>query len=60
MIMVRIVAVLVIAALVLIVVFFVTRNRRYLRWSWRTLLAALVGIFAVMMFYLVERLFFAG
>jgi len=57
MIMVRIVAVLVLAALVLIAAYFVTRNRRYLIWGWWTFVAALVCMFAVMTFYFVERLF---
>jgi Na+/H+ antiporter NhaD/arsenite permease-like protein len=57
MIMVRIVAVLVLAALVLIIAYFVTRKRRYLTWAWRTFIAALVCMLGVMTFYFVERLF---
>ncbi len=55
--MMRIVAVLVLAALVLIVAYFVTRKRQYLTWAWWTFVAALVCMFAVMLFYFFERLF---
>ena len=58
MIMVRIVAVLGALALVLVLIYFATRDRRYLKWSWRTFLAALVCAFGVMAFYFVERVFF--
>lgn len=57
MIMVRIVAVLVLAALVLVVAYFVTRKRQYLTWAWWTFIAALVCMLGVMTFYFVERLF---
>jgi len=60
MIMVRIVAVLVLAALVLVVAYFITRKRQYLSWAWWTFVAALVCMFAVMTFYFVERLFLGG
>lgn len=52
---VRIVAVLVGVALVLALVFLFTRDRRYLRWSWRVLLAALFSAFGLMVFYFIER-----
>ena len=58
--MVRIVAVLVVIALVLAVVFLFTRNRRYLTWAWRVFIFALVCMFGLMAFYFVERVFFAG
>ena len=60
MIMVRIVAVLVIVALILVLLYFLTRDRRYLTWAWRTFIAALVCTFGVMVFYFVERVFFEG
>lgn len=55
--MVRIVAVLVLAALVLVAAYFVTRKRQYLTRAWWTFVAALVCMFAVMLFYFIERLF---
>jgi hypothetical protein len=58
MIMVRIVAVLGVLALVLVLVYFATRDRRYLTWAWRTFLAALACALGVMAFYFVERVFF--
>ena len=58
MILLRIVAVLVIVALILVLVYFLTRDRRYLKWAWRTFIAALVCTFGVMTFYFVERVFF--
>jgi hypothetical protein len=60
MVMVRIIAVLVLVAFVLALVFLVTRNRRYLTWAWRVLLAALFCSLGVMTFYFVERVFFGG
>jgi hypothetical protein len=58
MIMVRIVAVLGVVALVLVLIYFATRDRRYLKWAWRTFLAALVCALGLMTFYFVERVFF--
>ena len=60
MVMVRIVAVLIAVALVLALIYLGTRNRRYLTWSWRTLLTALFCAFGLMLFYFVERVFFEG
>lgn len=60
MLMVRLVAVLLVAALVLVLAWFVTRDRRYLRWAWRIFIAALVCALGVMGFYFIERIFFAG
>jgi hypothetical protein len=60
MVMVRIVAVLVLAALVLVVVYFFTRNRRYLTWAWRTFLFALACMLGLMVFFFIERVFFGG
>jgi hypothetical protein len=59
MIVVRIVAVLLIIALVLVLVFLTTRNRRYLQWAWRVFLTALIAMLGLMLFYFVERLVFA-
>jgi len=56
MIMVRIVAVLGVLALILVLLYFLTRDRRYLTWGWRTFIAALVCTFGVMIFYFVERI----
>ncbi|HYH40410.1 MAG TPA: hypothetical protein VD867_00385 [Burkholderiales bacterium] len=58
MIMVRIVAVLGLLALILVLVYFVTRDRRYLTWAWRTFLTALACAFGLMLFYFIERVFF--
>lgn len=55
---VRIVAVLLAIAVGLLVVYFFTRNRRYLTWAWRVFLAAIFAAFGLMVFYFVERLFF--
>ena len=58
MIVVRIVAVLLIVAFALVLVFFGTRNRRYLQWAWRLFLVALIAMLGLMLFYFVERLVF--
>jgi hypothetical protein len=58
MIVVRIVAVLLIVAFVLVLVFFGTRNRRYLQWAWRLFVLAMIGMLGLMLFYFVERLMF--
>ena len=58
MIVVRVVAVLLIIAFVLVLVFFGTRNRRYLQWAWRIFLLAMVAMLGLMLFYFVERLVF--
>ena len=58
--MVRIIAVLVLVAFVLALMFLATRNRRYLTWAWRTLVTALFCSLGVMTFYFVERVFFGG
>ena len=58
MIVVRIVAVLLIIAFVLVLVFFGTRNRRYLQWAWRLFVLALIAMLGLMLFYFVERLVF--
>jgi hypothetical protein len=59
MIIVRLVAVLVIVAFVLVLVFLWSRDRRYLRWAWRVFLIAIVAMLGLMLFYFVERLVFA-
>jgi hypothetical protein len=56
MIVVRIVAVLLIVALVLVLVFFGTRDRRYLTWARRLFLVAVVTMLGLMLFYFIERL----
>ena len=56
MIVVRIVAVLLIVAFVLVLVYFGTRNRRYLQWAWRIFLFAMLAMLGLMLFYFVERL----
>jgi len=58
MLMVRIIAVLVLVAFVLALASLFTRNRRYLKWAWRVLIAALFCSLGVMTFYFVERVFF--
>ena len=55
---VRIIAILVVIAVALAITYLYTRNRRYLTWSWRVLLAALVSALGLMVFYFVERVFF--
>jgi hypothetical protein len=59
-IVVRVVAVLLLVALALVLVYFITRDRRYLTWAWRTFLAALFGMLGLLAFYAVERLFMVG
>ncbi len=53
---VRVVAVLVLVAAVLALVFLVTRDRRYLTWAWRIFLAAMFCAAGLMAFYFVERI----
>lgn len=56
---VRLTAVLVLIAIALTFVLYVaTRDRRYLKWSWRIFQFALVFVVALMVLYLVERLVF--
>ena len=55
---VRIVAVLLAIALVLVVMYLVTRKRTYLTWSWRVFVAALVAALGLMTFYFFERVIF--
>jgi hypothetical protein len=57
MIVVRIAAVLMLAAIVLAVVYFFRRDPAYLTWAWRAFIAALVCIVGVLGFYFVERVF---
>lgn len=47
-----------IAIVVTFVLYLATRDRRYLKWSWRIFQFALVFIVAVMVLYLLERLVF--
>jgi hypothetical protein len=47
-----------IAIAVTFVLYLATRDRRYLKWSWRIFQFALVFIVAVMVLYLLERLVF--
>jgi hypothetical protein len=56
-IVVRLVAVLLLVALALVLVYFVTRDRRYLTWAWRIFLTAVAAILGLMAFYVIERLF---
>ncbi|HYC47936.1 MAG TPA: hypothetical protein VED01_20890 [Burkholderiales bacterium] len=56
MIFVRITAVLVLVALVLAVLYFVTKRQGYLTWAWRVFIAALVAMVGLLGFYFVERL----
>ena len=56
MIMVRLLAALLVVALVLVLVFLWKREARYLTWAWRVFLFALAGIVGLMAFYFVERL----
>ena len=60
MILLRLLAALVAVAIVLALVFLVTKERRYLTWSWRIFVVALLGAAALMVFYFVERLFLTG
>jgi hypothetical protein len=53
---VRLLAALLIVALVLALIFLWKRDPRFLRWALRVFLAALGGIGALMVFYFVERL----
>jgi hypothetical protein len=56
---VRLTAVLVLIAIALtFVLYAATRDRRYLRWSWRIFQFALVFVVALMVLYLVERVVF--
>jgi nucleoside permease NupC len=55
-IIVRLLAALLGVALVLVLLFLWSRDRRYLRWAWRIFLCALAGILGLMVFYFVERL----
>jgi hypothetical protein len=55
MIIVRLVALLLIAAVVLVLLYLWSRNRRYLTWAWRVFLLALFGMLGVMLFYAIER-----
>ena len=55
---VRIVALLVLVAAALAVLFLFTRQRRYLTWAWRVFLVAIFCALALMLFYFVERLLF--
>jgi hypothetical protein len=57
MIIIRAAAVLVALALVLAVVYLFKRDARYLKWSWRVFVVALVCIVGVLGFYFVERVF---
>ena len=57
MIIMRVAAILVLVAIVLAVIYLVTRNPRCLRWAWRVFVAALVCIVGVLGFYFVERVF---
>jgi hypothetical protein len=56
MIVVRVVAVLLIIAFALVLLFLWSRNRRYLQWAWRVFLMALFVMLGLMVFYFVERL----
>lgn len=58
--MVRIAAVLLAVAVVLALVYFWTRDRRYLTWAWRVFLLALACMLGLLLFFFVERLFFTG
>jgi hypothetical protein len=58
--MVRIAAVLLLIAVVLALVYFWTRNRRYLTWAWRVFLLALACMLGVLGFFVIERIFFVG
>lgn len=58
--MVRIAAVLLLLSVVLALVYFWTRNRRYLTWAWRVFLLALACMLGVLGFFAVERIFFVG
>jgi hypothetical protein len=55
MIIVRLVALLLIAAVVLVLLYLWSRNRRYLTWARRVFLLALFGMLGVMLFYAIER-----
>jgi len=55
MIIIRVAAVLVLVAIVLAVIYLVTRKPRYLKWAWRVFVAALVCIVGVLGFYFFER-----
>lgn len=57
MIIVRIAAALVLVALVLVLIYFMKRDRRYLQWSWRIFVAALICMLGVLGVYFVERIF---
>ena len=57
MIVVRIAAVLVLLAVVLVVIYLFKRDARYLKWAWGVFVAALVCIVGVLGFYFVERAF---
>jgi hypothetical protein len=57
-IVVRLLAALLIVALVLALVFLWKREPRYLKWAWWVFLTALAGMLALMAFYFVERLVF--
>ena len=59
MIVLRLLAALVVVAFALVLMYLWKRDRRYLRWAWRTFLAALFGALALMVFYFVERLLFS-
>jgi hypothetical protein len=56
-IIVRLLAALLVVALVLALVFIWKRDPRYLKWAWRVFVTALVGMLGLMAFYFVERLF---
>lgn len=58
--MVRIAAVLLLVSVVLALIYFWTRNRRYLTWAWRVFLLALACMLGVLGFFFVERVFFTG
>ena len=60
MIAVRLVAALLIAALLLVLAFLWKRDRRYLTWAWRVFLVALFGMLGLMLFYFIERLVYGG
>lgn len=58
--MIRIAAVLLLVSVLLIVLYFWTRNRRYLTWAWRVFLLALACMLGVLGFFFIERVFFTG
>jgi len=60
MVLVRLAAVLLVIAAALGVAYLWKRDRRYLRWAWRTFLLALGCALGLMIFYFVERLLFLG